>query len=226
MSQQGVSYSVDIVFCVDSTGSMSGLIDTVKNNAVRFDEDLARTMDEKSKMIDSLRIRVISFRDLYVDETDAFKTSPFYDLPAQKDEFSTFVNGIHADGGGDEPETGLEALAEAINSDWASGGDKRRQLIVLWTDASAHPLEMGAEKRGSQYPGGMPKNLDELTDMWEGQGHMSATAKRLILYAPDAYPWTDIETHWSNTIQYASKAGSGLSEVDYGTILDTIAQSI
>lgn len=226
MSQQGVTYSVDIVFCIDSTGSMSGLIDTVKNNALRFDEDLARTMEEKSKMIDSLRVRVVSFRDLHVDEVDSFKSSPFYDLPSQKDEFSSFVHGIHADGGGDEPESGLEALAEAIRSNWSESGDKRRQLVVLWTDAGAHPLEKSSEMGSSQRPGGMPRNLDELTDMWEGQSHMSSTAKRLILYAPDAYPWTDIETHWSNTIQYASKAGSGLSEVDYGTILDTIAQSI
>ena len=223
---QGVTYSVDIVFCIDSTGSMSGLIDKVKSNALRFHDDLTRTMEEKSKMIDNLRVRIISFRDLYADIVDAFKTSHFFSLPAESADFADFVTSITADGGGDEPESGLEALAEAIMSDWTTVGDKRRQLIVIWTDEGAHPLEMAAEKSTGQHPGGMPRDLDALTDMWEGQSLMNSSAKRLILYAPDAYPWTDIETHWSNTIQYASKAGSGLSEVDYGTILDTIAQSI
>jgi len=224
--QQGVTYSVDIVFCIDATGSMQGLINTVKSNALRFHDDLQRTMEEKGKMIDDLRVRIIAFRDLYVDGAESMRESAFFRLPEQRDEFSAFVSAVNADGGGDEAETGLEALATAINSDWSKSGDKRRELVVLWTDASAHPLERGNEERPAHYPVGMPKNLNELTDMWEGQGHMSGSAKRLILYAPDAYPWTDIETHWTNTIQYASKAGEGLSDVDYGTILDTIAQSI
>ena len=28
----------------------------------------------------------------------------------------------------------------AIRSDWSRVGDKRRQLVVVWTDASAHPF--------------------------------------------------------------------------------------
>ena len=199
--QQGVTYSVDIVFCIDSTGSMQGLINTVKSNALRFHDDLQHTMEEKGKMIDDLRVRVIAFRDLYVDGTESMRESPFFRLPEQREEFSSFVSAINADGGGDEAETGLEALATAINSDWSSSGDKRRELIVLWTDASAHPLERVNEEQPPHYPAGMPKNLNDLTDMWEGQSHMSSSAKRLILYAPDSYPWTDIEMHWTNTIQ-------------------------
>jgi hypothetical protein len=72
----------------------------------------------------------------------------------------------------------------------------------------------------------MAKDLNELTDWWHGQFGMSRGAKRLIVYSPDAYAWTDIATNWDNTIQYPSKAGDGLEEVDYKTILDSIAASV
>lgn len=223
---QGLSYHVDIVLCIDATGSMSPIIDKVKENALRFYDDLSAVMQHKAKRIDKLRVKVIAFRDYYVDGNRAMQISPFYLLPDEKVEFQKFVNSIQADGGGDEPENGLEALALAIQSEWSREGDKRRQIIVLWTDASTHPLEMKADSKPQNYPiSQMPKNFDELTDLWDGQT-MSRAAKRLILYTPDAYAWTDIANHWENTIQYPSKAGEGLSEVDYQTILDAIANSV
>lgn len=223
---QGVSYSVDIVLCIDVTGSMQRLIDKVKANALRFYDDLQKVMAEKDKTIDELRVRAIVFRDYYVDGSNAMQESPFFTLPADKERFAEFVRPLKADGGGDEPETGLEALALAMRSAWAKSGDKRRQLIVLWTDTSAHPLDRNATAKPPGYPQDLPQIFDDLTDWWEGQYHMSATAKRLILYAPDAYAWTDIANYWSNTIHYPSTAGDGLSEVDYQTILDAIANSV
>ena len=183
-------------------------------------------MEEKGKMIDDLRIRVVAFRDYYVDGDNAMRTSPFFRLPQEKEQFATFVNPLQADGGGDEPENSLEALALAMQSDWAKSGDKRRQIIVMWTDASAHPLEKNASAKPGNYPKALPQDFDELTDMWEGQSHMRMAAKRLIIYAPDAYAWTDIATHWNNTLHQTSKSGEGLSDVDYRTILDAIANSV
>ena len=223
---QGVQYAVDIVFCIDATGSMGHLIDTVKTNALRFETDLQHLMEDAGKHIDELRVRVVAFRDYYCDGEIALQASPFFHLPQQKDEFAAFVKGLRADGGGDEPETSLEALAEAIRSEWSKSGDRRRQIIAFWTDASAHPLEKQADAKPAHYPTDLPNNFDDLTDWWEGQYHMSQTAKRLILYAPDAYAWTDIATHWSNTVHYPSKAGEGLEEVDYQSILNSIVNSV
>lgn len=43
-NQQGgnyqITYNVDMVFCIDATGSMGGVIDMVKRNAVSFYGDL------------------------------------------------------------------------------------------------------------------------------------------------------------------------------------------
>jgi len=222
---QGLQYNVDIVMCIDATGSMSPIIDKVKENALRFYDDLASLMAQKAKAIDSLRVKVIVYRDYYYDGDRAMLSSDFFVLPDAREQFKTFVDAIQADGGGDEPENGLEALAMAIRSDWNREGDKKRQIILLWTDASAHPLEYKAGSKPQLYPAEMPADFDALMDLWDGQ-FMSRVAKRLIIYSPDAYPWTDIANHWENTIQYPSKAGEGLSEVDYQTILDAIANSV
>lgn len=166
---QGLKYTVDIVFCIDSTGSMGHLINEVKSGALKFEEDLNKLMLEKDKQIDTLRVKVISFRDFYCDGEAALNESDFFKLPAQKSEFSKFVDGINADGGGDEPENGLEALVIAIKSNWNKEGDKRRQIIVLWTDASAHTLDKNQGSKPPVYPQNMPSNFDEFADLWEGQ---------------------------------------------------------
>jgi hypothetical protein len=223
---QGIKYNVDIVLCIDATGSMSGIIEKVKANALKFYEDLLHAMQEKDKVIDNLRVKVIPFRDYYVDGDRSMDESPFFALPADKEAFATYLSGVKADGGGDEPENGLEALSLAMNSAWTTEGDKRRQIIVMWTDASAHPLDKNSGAKPSNYPPGMPANFNDLTDVWEGQGPMNFSAKRFIVYAPDANPWTDISNHWENTVHYPSKAGQGLLEVDYRSIIDAIANSV
>ncbi len=224
--QQGINYPVDIVLCVDATGSMASIIERVKTNAMKFYDDLASKMKEKDKHVDKLRIKVIAFRDYYVDGDKSMLRSVFFNLPEEQSNFNTFVSSIVADGGGDEPETGLEALSLAIKSDWTKAGDKRRHVIVIWTDASVHPLEKDMGKKPAGYPQGIPTNLDELTDLWYSQSYMSPSAKRLVLFAPDAYCWTDLANQWDYTIQFTSRAGAGLSEIDYLTILDFIAGSI
>ncbi len=221
MSQQ-MKYTVDIVLCIDATGSMAPVIDHVKENAIKFHQDLTDNLTIKGKGIDVLRVKVIKFRDYFADGKNAMELSPFYSLPVQKTNFSMFVSTIVADGGGDDPESSLEALALAMKSEWNKGEGKHRRVIVLYTDAPAHKLEKGAGSYLPNYPSDLPKNLDELTDLWDDQ---EFSAKRLIIYGPEDYPWKEIAT-WDNTIIYTSRAGEGLEEHDYSAIIDAIANSI
>jgi hypothetical protein len=62
--------------------------------------------------------------------------------------------------------------------------------------------------------------------MWDGDQYMDRNAKRLILFAPDTYAWTDIANNWDNTLHYVARAGEGLDERDYRMILDAIASSV
>jgi hypothetical protein len=137
------------------------------------------------------------------------------------------VHGLRATGGGDEPENGLEGLAAAIRSPWAAEGAKQRQVIVLWTDASAHKLEKNKGAKPAGYPADMPADFDALTDLWEGQDSpVHQSWKRLLLFSPDVYPWTEVANNWDATLHFTSKAGAGLGDKDYKSILDAIAQSV
>lgn len=215
-------YCVDIVLCIDATGSMGPIIEEAKQRALAFHDDLFAAMSEKDKKIDVLRVKIITFRDLFVDGDAALTQSQFFTLPDEREKHESFVKSISAFGGGDEPESGLEALASAIKADWTTDGDKRRHVICLWTDTSSHPLEK--EGKLSSYPADMPANFSDLTDWWEQK--MDRFSKRLLIYAPDAYAWSDISNVWNNALHYVSQAGTGLEEIDYKTIVTAIAESV
>lgn len=224
MENKTINYAVDLVMCIDCTGSMDGILDNVKRNAMTFANDLKTSLSKQQKQIDQLRVKVIAFRDYYCDGDKAMSESDFFELPKQEDAFSAFIKSLEPMGGGDEPENGLEALALAMKSDWTHDGKKQRHVIIMWTDASCHPLEVDKDKP-SNYPTDIPRNFDELSDAWDDQ-NLSKSSKRLVIFAPDAYPWTDIENSWENTIQHTARAGEGLSDVDYEVILNVIANSI
>jgi hypothetical protein len=215
----GLIYTVDLVMCIDGTGSMGKLIEQVKSNALTFCEQLEVKMKERTQKLYQLRAKVIVFRDYWADSVDlAMQSSKFFNLRTQSSEFANFVSGITASGGGDEPENGLEALALALQSDWEKSQDfaKQRRFVVVYTDASAHSLEKGSKP--SHYPKDIPKTFDELTDYWHD---MPTTSKRLLLFAPDVFPWVVMDS-WENTIYYRSKAGEGLTEFEMDEILNVI----
>jgi hypothetical protein len=222
---RGLSYAVDIVFCVDVTGSMTPILDQVKANALRFYSDVQSNLTAKGKNIDELRVRVVAFRDIVADGEAALQESPFFALPADQAGFSEFVNGLVAEGGGDAPESGLEAAALAMTSPWTTRGDRRRQVIVVWTDQPAHPLDAAATPPA--YADRVPADFSALTDLWEDpQGPLGSSSKRLILFAPDGPGWSDISGVWENVVHHPSQAGGGLSDIDYGTIIDSIGNSV
>ena len=219
-----VKYAVDLVMCIDGTGSMGHLIDAVKSTALNFHPKLEAKMETKQKKIDQLRAKVIVFRDYWADAPDkAMVQSKFFNLRTENTEFAGFVSKIQAEGGGDEPENGLEGLDLALKSKWEKAQDfaKQRYVIIVYTDASAHSLEKSSKP--AHYPKEISSTLDDLTDYWS---EMSSPAKRLLLFTPDASPWTMIASSWDNTIHFASKAGQGLEEFEMDEILDVIANSV
>jgi hypothetical protein len=225
---QDGGYAVDLVLCIDVTASMSSVIQTVKQGALTFHERLVRAMAERDKPVGALRLRVVAFRDFAEDKVDPVQIGGFWRLPAEADQFRRFVSRLSASGGGDEPESGLEALALAIGSSWDGGAERRRHVIVVFTDAPAHPLGVGRKAR--LYPPGMPDDLDALWDRWgRGRGDaavMDPAAKRLLIFAPEREPWTAIASSWNNTLHSPSTAGTGLSEVELDDVIGIIAGSV
>lgn len=244
-SMEGFDTNVDIVFVIDATGSMSATIEMVKDSALSFHENLIDQLNKAGRIVKNIRIKVIWFRDFYYDGKDAYGESKFFELPEEKEAFRSFVEAIKAQGGGDEPETALEALTLAMRSDFVQEGDKKRHIIVLFTDAGAHPLEdydnIVAEAathncKPVMYPENMPKDLAEFKNAWMGNsecqgmlGDKGGTAKldvhssRLVLFAPNAYPWTELEAELPRFVRTSilpEKGGEDLemNEV-YGSII-------
>ena len=99
--------------------------------------------------------------------------------------------------------------------------------MLLFTDAPA--LALGDRAGSPNYPQGMPKDLAELGDWWEGndqsfESTYQSNAGRLVVFAPNAYPWEDLQT-WNRYWPAFSKAGSGLEDVDIQAAIDLLVGS-
>lgn len=229
-NQRNLEYAVDIALCIDVTESMSPVLATVKRSALDFRSRLSSVMEEKGKSISQLRLKIIAFRDFGDNPNDAIQETDFYRFPDDADKFERFVRDLQPIGGGDIPESGLEALALAIRSPWEKGLDRRRHVVVVFTDAPAHPLGQPAATAASTYPRQMPSDLDELLEWWgyarSQQSLMQNSAKRLVLFAPEAEPWSGIAQEWNLTMHFPSRAGEGLEEFELDEIINTIANSL
>ena len=178
-------HSVDVVLCLDGTGSMRSCIDAMKTSARELYAEILCQIDDYQKEIESVRLKLIVFRDYREDGRTAIEESPFFSLPDGADDLAGFVERIEMSGGGDPEENGLEALYYAMRSDFHTG-KRDRQVIILLTDADAHAL--GACRSEAGYPSDM---VDEegLIAGWEGTDpqnptRLSRRKRRMMLFAP------------------------------------------
>lgn len=219
MELENVDCEVDIVMCIDNTGSMYEFLQMVKNNALSFGDDLKKYCAGKRRNIVSTRVKVIVFGDL---RECGISQSPMFALPEQSEEYKAFIDGIECGGGGDDPENGLQALALAMQTDWRESVYRHRHIIIMYTDAPAFPLEDPATHT-IYYPEGIPSDMRGLTRLW---GRMEKDTKRLVLYAPAVYPWLDISTSWPETSLCDDNLYSVFSGESYGKILEEICRSL
>ena len=216
--------NIDIVFCIDGTGSMYKFIEYFKINVgKKFVEDIVETFIEANTNITLLRFKVIVFRDYRYDE-DALFISPFYKIPDQMDEFMKMVYTLDAHGGGDLNDNGLEALYYAMKSDWMTCKNDR-QIIALFTDSDALDLRERIEEEN--YPSKMP-DLKGLIDLWCGVNtdenfKLKERLKRLIIYAPKGSKYESLPF---NRMKFTPVAyGRGLEEIDLTEIIKELTKS-
>ena len=120
--------SVDIVLCMDTTGSMKPYINEVRKMLIpRMREIIAEFKD--------FRIGMVLFKDYYSEYLN--KVIPF------TRDFALFqrnLNAIQPRGGGDIPEAVYEALHEGADKfPWAA----ESRLLILIGDAPPHPTQRG-----------------------------------------------------------------------------------
>ncbi len=119
--------NAEIVFCLDATGSMSGLIGTAKEKIWDIVSDLAQ-----SNEIDTLKMGMVFYRD----RGDAFVTKSIA-LTTDLDGVYADLLEMNADGGGDSPESVNQALHEAV-SDMQWSTDKIYKTIFVVGDCPPH----------------------------------------------------------------------------------------
>ncbi len=136
---------VDIDFLVDRTGSYGDDISTFQAKAKEIVQTLLSSMPEGT----ILKVGITSFKDFpppegYGDLGDyPFKLE--LDLTNDTSQFISVINTLTAGGGGDYPESQLEALYQSVKQlSWNPAAIK---IILLFTDASFHDPDV------ESYPG-------------------------------------------------------------------------
>lgn len=209
------NYNIDIVLCIDKTGSMHYIVDEIRYTLHSLCAQMLETMELSGKEVEKLRIKVIAFGDYRCDEEPMIETQ-FFTMPDQEDELQNFLQSLEVRGGGDIPEDALQALALALKSDWTLEGSKRRHVVMMFSDAPAHELQNHADCIG--YPDDMPIDLDHLASWWHGtngdlNSNYMAKWGRMVLFVPKCEPWEEIMT-WCGTFGTYVLPGGGLAEVD------------
>ena len=119
---------VDVVFVLDTTGSMGGLIQTAKEKIW----SIASTM-ASAQPTPEIRVGLVAFRD----RGDAYVTR-IVDLSSDLDSVYAKLMDFQADGGGDGPESVNKALYDAVHNMSWSQGEQTYQVVFLVGDAPPH----------------------------------------------------------------------------------------
>lgn len=118
----------DVMFVLDCTGSMGGEINAIRDAITSF----ADTINS-----DGVRVRVglIEYRDRLIHEEQRVLTFDGEVFTNNPDTFKRQISKLEASGGGDIPESTLDALMLALRQPFATDSNK---VIVLITDAPPH----------------------------------------------------------------------------------------
>jgi hypothetical protein len=123
-----VKPKVEVVFALDTTGSMSGLIDGAKRKIW----SIAHFM-QQAQPKPEVRIGLVAFRD----KGDEYVTR-FYDLSDDLDKVFERLQTFEAGGGGDTPEHVSKALHDAVfRASWSADQGTLKQIYLVG-DAPPH----------------------------------------------------------------------------------------
>jgi Mg-chelatase subunit ChlD len=127
-TQTSARKAVEVVFVLDTTGSMSGLIAAAKEKIWSIASTMAQA--EQAPVI---RMGLVAYRD----RGDAYVTR-VVDLSGDLDTMYATLMDFAADGGGDTPESVNQALGDAIDGISWSQDSSTYKVVFLVGDAPPH----------------------------------------------------------------------------------------
>lgn len=129
---------VDIIFVIDTTGSMGPAISQIGKNIVGFIENL------NPENVKEWRVRVFSFGDLETDTPDiAMNVNRSWTTDPQEivNQFIECIENVKKQGGNDEPESSLDAVFLAVRDGFDAPWSERTRVVVLFTDATPKKIQ-------------------------------------------------------------------------------------
>jgi hypothetical protein len=120
--------TIEVAFVLDTTGSMSGLLEGAKRKIWSIANQMA-----SGQPTPEIRMGLVAYRD----RGDAYVTR-FHDLTGDIDAIYAALQELSADGGGDTPESVNQALHETVERmSWTPGQDVYK-VVFLVGDAPPH----------------------------------------------------------------------------------------
>jgi len=135
---KGGAPQVEVVFCLDTTGSMAGLINSARMKIWSICNQISA-----GKPAPKLKVGIVAYRD----RGDEYITK-IVDLSEDLDSVHRQLLALKADGGGDEPEDVNKALYDSVQEISWSNDPNTLRMIFLVGDAPPH-MDYGDQL---QYP--------------------------------------------------------------------------
>ncbi len=155
--------AVNVVFLIDTTGSMDTYINGVKDRAIEFSNIL---LSKGARF----KLGLIGFGDLNEREKPSV-----YNFTDDVPKFQKQVKNIPRTYGGDIPESSLDALETGVELIRSTKADDAKNIFILITDAPPHvPTKSG-------------KSVDEICEMLRTNGVTAYVAARKDKDSLEAY---------------------------------------
>ncbi len=145
---------LDLAFCIDTTGSMTAFMKSIKELMRKIIRDGQNFVNEYQKTKDLFKVGIVAYRD-HDDEKqkDSYLTKKldFTDGVSAKN----FINSLSAKGGYDKAEAVIDGLKEIVNLKWRDNSEK---FLIHFLDGPPHGQDYGSDSR---FSGGCPCKTDE-----------------------------------------------------------------
>lgn len=201
---QKVKGVADIVFCIDCTGSMTPFLDAVKERAKDFLTHLATGGNDQEIPVD-WRIKVVGYRDADSDGAGWIVglDNPFVNDPGAA---RRQIDALVASGGGDEPESLLDALYVILRHgrDHAEWRNPVRRVIAVFTDATSKDQMSVATVE----PG-------EARDVQHVLNHLLAERVKLFYYGPECAVTKRLAELPKSFCDFCENLGDGMASIDW-----------
>lgn len=130
-SLPGRQATIELMFVLDTTGSMGGMLEGAKAKIWGIVNDL---LQQRSLGGATIRVGLVAYRDR--GDNYVTRVTP---LSANLDAVYSQLMSFQAQGGGDTPEDVRSAMAEAVRlGGWSAPGSNTSQIIFLVGDAPPH----------------------------------------------------------------------------------------